>query len=1289
MTLPPFMRSALTLLRGNAPIDHDLLALTPEYQERQHGIYFAAIRAILRASDGRPLWCSTSWWTRLVHRKSDRASRDARNIALTGGYGVGKSSILKEVARRNKSRVVQVSLSTLGLDDTGVDVEAGADAAKTEDPLEGIKKSTVLKDDPTQSKTNAIQKEIVKQLLYRENPLKMPGSRYRRIGRFAAWRSFWVALLAAAALTLVFYLTGWTAKIAPLTEFFAPGYWVHALILAALTVTVFLVLGLSHNRLQIRQVKVADTDIALEDGATSYFDQYLDEIVYFFDVTKRDIVIFEDIDRFDDTQIFETLRALNTLLNGAGQLNGRHIRFIYAIKDSIFVKLGEAPLKCKDADEGIDVARDLVAEEVERANRTKFFDLVIPVVPFITHRNARNLMDEVLRGLDASISPGLIDLAARHVTDMRLIKNVRNEFVVFKQKVMKSDDGEDLDLDDSSLFAMMVYKSTHLGDFEKIKSGNSDLDTLYDQFRSIVELTRRRLTAEAQGIRRQIVNLDTADVRSREFGDDLLAYAARLRRHLGIADRALIAVSLGGQERTDDDIHAPAFWREFARSEGDLQLSFNVSGAQRGQLTVSKADAIEVFGETLTSAEEWDNANRAPLQKRLAEVDDEREKVTHGDMNFLMEHDEYVDEDGRSFRELASGLGSPLARDLVAEGYLGRDFTLYTSTYYSGRVSTRAQNFLMHNVTRKAMDISYVLTPEDVDAIVKEQGDSVLREHGMYNISVVNYLLSPRAPEESNEAFAERDRQANVLVRGLTANGADEAQFLDAYFEGGAQLESLVKKLAQRSGRIFDVLLKQSDLDADLRLKLFDAALASLGDRVSYEVTGNGVREYIEENYLELPVLTDAAAGSQAALKVVPLLGVAGVQIPRLAALSDDVKAAVIASSAYLMSRSNLEAAHGSSNIALDQLRSDSETVYRYALSDLDGYLAALHDGNPDAPTVSEAEALAAVVTDVVGKAPDALTVVLDGAVKEAEVASLANVPQGSWQALADRSQFPATFGNVTGYITAIGEIDSHLGILLVEAGAVETPEEATEPERQILAAQLIAADESITDPTCRVALAKSLALGGWIPLAAVPAEQGALIGLLVENELIPDDALSFALALGQDWPTREEFIRRSQEFVNYMTPTEAPLSDIAHLITSSGVPNAVKDVVLARADEFVPTSDRAALTALANYALRGRKPETLPIPLITRMAVTGVAANLVVQLLEPLVATIDETQLVAILIALGGIYADVSARNGKQRKKVPNTPANAALVDRLDALDIVNTQKVDGKSIKVNMKRT
>lgn len=58
-------------------------------------------------------------------------------------------------------------------------------------------------------------------------------------------------------------------------------------------------------------------DSVLKAESGSCFDKYLDEILYYFEISRRDIVVFEDLDRFDNVEIFETLRALNTLLNGS------------------------------------------------------------------------------------------------------------------------------------------------------------------------------------------------------------------------------------------------------------------------------------------------------------------------------------------------------------------------------------------------------------------------------------------------------------------------------------------------------------------------------------------------------------------------------------------------------------------------------------------------------------------------------------------------------------------------------------------------------------------------------------------------------------------------------------------------------------------------------------------------------------------------------------------------------------------------------------------------------------
>ena len=69
---------------------------------------------------------------------------------------------------------------------------------------------------------------------------------------------------------------------------------------------------LFYGKLKVSQLSAGAATVTLNDSSASYFDQYLDEIVYNFEISDRNVVIFEDIDRFNDSHIFEALRALNT-----------------------------------------------------------------------------------------------------------------------------------------------------------------------------------------------------------------------------------------------------------------------------------------------------------------------------------------------------------------------------------------------------------------------------------------------------------------------------------------------------------------------------------------------------------------------------------------------------------------------------------------------------------------------------------------------------------------------------------------------------------------------------------------------------------------------------------------------------------------------------------------------------------------------------------------------------------------------------------------------------------------
>ncbi|MGW6780958.1 YobI family P-loop NTPase [Brucella pseudogrignonensis] len=157
--------------------------------------------------------------------------------------------------------------------------------------------------------------------------------------------------------------------------------------------------------------------------------------MYFFQSTDYEIVIIEDLDRFENPDVFVTLREINGLIN-ANKAIKRRVRFLYALRDDIFAN----------------------------TDRTKFFEFIVPIVPIINHSNS---IDKVLEqgeriDLHKRLNKQFIREVSRYLTDLRLIRNIFNEYVVYSVNLKA--DGEGL-LDPNKLLAVLIYKNVIPKDF--------------------------------------------------------------------------------------------------------------------------------------------------------------------------------------------------------------------------------------------------------------------------------------------------------------------------------------------------------------------------------------------------------------------------------------------------------------------------------------------------------------------------------------------------------------------------------------------------------------------------------------------------------------------------------------------------------------------------------------------------------------------------------------------------------------------------------------------------------
>ena len=260
-------------------------------------------------------------------------NRNVFNIALTGPYGSGKSSIIKTFQKRYrkywffKKPVLQISLAAfLPETDNSNLRESNLEDAKSDQEnsiqVEKQKKGNISKQE--------IERSILQQMLYGASANSLPLSRFKRI-QSPRWWSHLVSLFFILGIAACWHLIQERAKILDGSFFQPPDHtnWFNLICFFLGFLFIWRILHHIYIKsfgVSLKSISLKDIEITPEAASEeSILNRHLDEIIYFFQSTKYDLVIIEDLDRFNNPDIFVTLREINSLVNANADVK-RQIR---------------------------------------------------------------------------------------------------------------------------------------------------------------------------------------------------------------------------------------------------------------------------------------------------------------------------------------------------------------------------------------------------------------------------------------------------------------------------------------------------------------------------------------------------------------------------------------------------------------------------------------------------------------------------------------------------------------------------------------------------------------------------------------------------------------------------------------------------------------------------------------------------------------------------------------------------------------------------------------------------
>lgn len=680
------------------------------------------------------------------------ANDEILNIAVTGPYGSGKSSVIKTFKERvNKDvKILDISLATLDADASLYAAENTTSAGDQEKD----KQQPAITSEQKETLNRKIEFSILQQLVYRKTLEMLPFSRLRKIRHFSKHTIQTMAMYVVGVVVLIAFALQLDFMQIPLfyETFGVPITAQHVisivsiiLLLTMMYETVVYIIK-NYGGIRLQKISVGGNEIDIHDDG-SIFNRYLDEILYFFQCTDYNVVIIEDLDRFNTTDIFLKLRELNHLINKS-EMIGRTIKFVYAVKDDMF----------KDS------------------SRSKFFDYITTVIPVITTTNSKDMLKRALKeqGHDGEVVDDDIRDIAFHIDDMRLLYNIVNEYHQYTQRLDKN--GQHLEA--KKMLAMMTVKNYHPHDFSELHNRKGRLyDILSPQTkRKFVDIAINiRLAERIKQAEEQLAAYDaTCLLQEKELR---LAYLVAIYDNLTHGTYAIVDDTEYQLSQIADD--ANLFEKLISKDEVEYIYNKYNYRNYRSSKNLNFQDIEKKVNEHFTYHQRLEQIgrDREKLEDEVQNTKLEIQRVGTYTISELLEiFNLYEDECFKSI-----GL-SDMEEDFVRHGFIAEDYNDYIAYFYPDIMSLADHQLCLDmKLNRKP---AYDSTIDNIELFLKELPETALRYESVWNFHILDYIV---------KHSSRWNRTLRLIVKTLTLENS--ANFLYKYYQFNENGANAVVKL--------------------------------------------------------------------------------------------------------------------------------------------------------------------------------------------------------------------------------------------------------------------------------------------------------------------------------------------------------------------------------------------------------------------------------------------------------------------------------------------------------------
>lgn len=929
--------------------------------------------------------------------------------------------------------------------------------------------------------------------------------------------------------------------------------------------------------------------------------------------------------------------------------------------------------------------------ELKRANRTKFFDLIIPVVAFTSHTNARDIFASELTSSEYAELSTVIRRLASHVAEPRIIRNICNEYRVYSQALSAKDGSLQLGLEHEKLFALMIYKSMYLNDYEKIRFGDSLIDEFYSEFlkekEKLLETKRKKLLTIKQSS--HFFNLTETTVS--QMGDKLISHLLDLEYRIEEHDASASVdyVYLNDDKFNKEQLMTADFWQQLHQN-GIITFSVEYSSSSN-RYKIPRSNLETLFNISFDP--------ERSLQERLKDFEAEKndlEKqindITFLDLDQLMTIGSFLLSTLSEVKEVLTTqagelFGSSLLRNIVGYGYIDRFYPLYASVFQGKHLTANATAFLLHHLQGGKEAISYRLTDDEIQKLILETDSGDWSTPGACNLDVLHCLISKRA----NYQWSDKESDIFEQIRGVMEMNPKLLRSSSRGILGGNNLDfkrGYVEWCSEFNPDIFSDIIRFSS-PSEETTDLLNAAFSTISAEQEYPLGANEI-EWLQGNLEKIKFFTEKSAEEKWIKKGFSCLVDWNITIGSLSLFCSEIQDLALQTCNFELNAANFKLfveRHGSA--AFDVLV-DANTNFIGLLEEYIGSYIELFSVS-DSIALEDPSPRHFTLLEEVWNENSAN--VLEGLLNHSTKADwnlsspLVKIPVEFLPLLAEYGRIAKDLQTLMEYFD-LCDRDRERALVLLPGGEIENSNLVDEKERIEFAYSVINISDGRLSTDQRLELIESLDLDEYLTLDKINDLSGEYIVALLSKQLIPEDTELFSFI--RDIPVQEQLlvVQNSEEFLSVLTPGLCSEELLCALFTSSGTETVVKDALALNPRQYLGDNvGKELVDILLKYGLSGVK-ELRDFESLMWAAELGGQPLLIVERLADGRDSYTIHQVEEILQMLGGKFAEIAAPTGKH-PAFENTPAMRSLLDFLLEHGSVSTVKEQGSRLRVYMKKS